>query len=298
MKQQKLKPITIKPKNRDLLKIPSIAWPTVYLFIVSASVRLITLYLDVTFGLSTWLVLVLNVLATYTIFTPMHECVHNSLANPSGKFRWMNGLIGRLSATAFAGPFLAFKVVHLSHHKYTNEETMDPDFWSEGGTSFIGRFVRWMSQDLYYYYWYLVYGRRGRSFREQIEVYLTMLVIYTIAFIGIKHGFDRIVYLHLLLPARGAMPILALLFDWLPHHRWPHMITRAINPFKATHKLKKLFGFELTVPTLEQSMHHIHHLWPTVPWYRYHIVHKELWPQLKASGTEVWGIHGENDEKW
>ena len=41
---------------------------------------------------------------------------------------------------------------------------------------------------------------------------------------------------------------------------------------------------------LGQNLHSIHHLFPRVPFYRYHALHREIEPILRAQGTPVIGV--------
>ena len=277
----------------ELTEIPSIAYPTVFLWLSATALWLSCLYAGLILDFPLLLVLPLQTLATYVLFTPMHDAAHCSV---SASHRWLNALVGRCCALAFAAPFPAFKFVHLQHHKRTNDPDGDPDIWSEEGPAWQ-KPLRWASQELYYYHWYF---RRAsaRPLAERLEVYLSLVAIYGVllrlCFLG--HG-AQVAWCYLL-PIRCAMPVLALLFDWLPHHRWPRMLTNLENRYKATHKLKSLLGFDLSLVTLQQSMHCIHHLWPTIPFYRYHLAWKHAEPELKQAGVETWGIYPQDSKYW
>jgi beta-carotene hydroxylase len=41
---------------------------------------------------------------------------------------------------------------------------------------------------------------------------------------------------------------------------------------------------------LGQNLHSIHHLFPRVPFYHYHALHREIEPILRAQGTPILGI--------
>ena len=41
---------------------------------------------------------------------------------------------------------------------------------------------------------------------------------------------------------------------------------------------------------LGQNLHSIHHLFPRVPFYRYHALHREIEPIMRAHGTPIVGI--------
>jgi beta-carotene hydroxylase len=62
-------------------------------------------------------------------------------------------------------------------------------------------------------------------------------------------------------PAWLASGLLALVFDWLPHH--PHAVQ---GRFVDTRVFPSL-GLEMLM--LGQNLHLVHHLWPSVPFYRY-----------------------------
>jgi len=41
---------------------------------------------------------------------------------------------------------------------------------------------------------------------------------------------------------------------------------------------------------LGQNLHSIHHLFPRVPFYKYHALHRDIEPVLQAQGTPIIGI--------
>lgn len=277
----------------ELTAIPDVAWPTVALFCVSAAGYLACAYAGAVLGVSAWLVVPLQVVLTYALFTPMHDAAHGSI---SGKYPLVNEVVGRLCGLAFAGPFPAFRFVHLQHHKYTNNAQRDPDYWSEGGPAW-SKPLRWATQELYYYWFYVVNSQR-RPLAERLESYGVMAAVYVLAACAARQGYGAEVVLFYLLPVRGALPVLALLFDWLPHHRSPRLVTSQENRYKATHKLKALFGVELWLPTLAQSMHCVHHLWPMIPFYRYALAWNHAGDQLRRAGVETWGVCAEQARCW
>ena len=70
----------------------------------------------------------------------------------------------------------------------------------------------------------------------------------------------------LLVPTRLTAIFLALTFDFLPHY--PHQAHAKDEPFRCT---SNRVGMEwlLTPVLLYQNYHLVHHLYPTVPFYRY-----------------------------
>ena len=47
---------------------------------------------------------------------------------------------------------------------------------------------------------------------------------------------------------------------------------------------------------LGQNLHSIHHLFPRVPFYRYHALHREIEPVMRAHGTPIVGIFSRQPE--
>ena len=76
-------------------------------------------------------------------------------------------------------------------------------------------------------------------------------------------GLLAIIYL---IPERIAMFVLAWWFDWLPHHGLEE--TQSENRYRAT---RNRVGMEwlFTPLMLSQNYHLVHHLHPSVPFYRY-----------------------------
>ena len=73
--------------------------------------------------------MVINTLATFYVFTPMHDGCHGSIATTSSGYRWLNDAIGFACSVMFPLPYHAFKYMHLQHHKHTNDPLNDPDHY-------------------------------------------------------------------------------------------------------------------------------------------------------------------------
>jgi fatty acid desaturase len=84
------------------------------------------------------------------------------------------------------------------------------------------------------------------------------------------------------LPGRLGVFALMVLFQWLPH--FPHKSTERFSNTRIT-----TFRGS-TWLLLQQDRHLIHHLYPSVPWYRYRAVFRELRPMLEAQGATIEGL--------
>ncbi len=249
------------------LTVPMIAWPTLMLFVIAVCLWVTTFWLAAAGILPAGVAIIINFIAAFATFTPMHDASHRSVA----RAKWINELVGRVCSYILMSPFTAFRYIHAEHHKHTNDEHHDPDYWSGMGPAWLLPF-RWMSQDIHYIYVY-VGAWQKRPQAEKIETIVTFLATWTLVITLCLMGFAWPVLLFWVLPSRIAIAVLAYSFDYLPHK--PHKITSAENRFKATTVRPSPW---LTPLFIYQNFHLIHHLYPAVPFYRY----SEVWRQQKA----------------
>lgn len=245
--------------------IPAVAWPTVGLFAGA-----LTLWCGATWlvlaDLSPWWLLLTvpaHAVVTFLMFTVLHETAHLA----GGRLRWVNEVLGRVSmvfVVAWAS-FPVLRFVHIEHHRNTNEDRFaDPDAWSELGPSWLLP-TRWLTQDLYYFRFYtpLMLRRPRAEIAEQLVV-MTVVVAVFAALVVAGHGWELLMIY--LIPQRLGIGILAWWFDWLPHHHLE--ATAASDRFRAT-RVRVGWEWLLTPLMLYQNYHLVHHIHPTIPFYRY-----------------------------
>ena len=259
------------PDQADDLKLfeslnqrPQVAWPTVVLLVIAFAI----------FGLSTfayvqgalllpWAIL-LNTIAAYISFTPAHDASHNAVSTN----RSLNEWVGRI-ATVLQSPvpfFRTFRYIHMQHHRFTNDESKDPDVYVSTGPRWLLPF-KWATLDLNYFFYYFkssVLMERPES--ERRELYLAFLFGAVVITVVTSAGWLDYYLLLFLVPTRITVILLALTFDFLPHY--PHQAHAKGEPFRCT---SNRVGMEwlLTPVLLYQNYHLVHHLYPTVPFYRY-----------------------------
>lgn len=273
-----------RPPKADL-RAPHFATWTVLLFVACWILWLGVIGAVVTGWISIGWGCFFSTIASFLAFTPMHDASHKSIARK----KWINQWIGRLSAWLLAAPFGAFRFVHLEHHKHTNHEEKDPDYWSGKGPFWFLPF-RWLTQDLHYY---VIYIRRWdeRPQSERREVACTVVLLVMCAVLLWILGWGSWAFWLWLLPARLATALLAYGFDYLPHT--PHQIRASEDRYKATIIRPESF---LTPLLVYQNYHLIHHLYPGVPFYRYGEVWKIQKEYLVEKGAEMRSWRGETLE--
>lgn len=203
-----------------------------------------------------------NALATYLLFTVMHDASHNSLSSIAPVNLWI-GRVAAIFFSSFAG-FRAFRFIHMQHHRFTNDEQQDPDDYASRGPRWQ-RLPRWMTVDLNYMAFYvpkLPHRPRG----ERVELAAFWLISITLITTAALTGHLLELVLLLFLPARLTNLWLGFAFDYLPHNGLH--LTASEDRFKAT---RNRIGLErlLSPLLLYQNYHLVHHLHPVVPFHKY-----------------------------
>lgn len=276
-----LVPAVPRPKvpKEALYQTPPVAWPTLALFVITLAVSISTIALAVKGLLPNGLAVALLTVAAFVQFTVLHDGVHRSVARAYPK---LNDAVAGI-AGVFLGPVgicKAFRYVHFAHHRMTNQPDKDPDLWSG-----LGRWwslpLQWITVDLAYAVrilrdWRLI---PRRDFIEIVALVLLFSSAYAAAWFT---GWGWEATLYWLIPSRIALPWLAFAFNYLPHH--PHNIEQSHNPYAATNARKGGEPF-MRWAFLHQNMHVVHHLFPSVPFYRYATIWAKNRRQWKALGT-------------
>ncbi|OBK20484.1 fatty acid desaturase [Mycobacterium asiaticum] len=242
--------------------VPKLALPTVGIFIASLTAFVVSTvgYLN---GWSPWWVTIpVNAAVTFVMFTVVHDASHYSISST----RWVNGLLGRL-AWLFVGPvvaFTSFAYIHIQHHRHSNDDEQDPDTFASHGKWWQLPF-RWSAVEYFYLRFYLPRAR-SRPVAEVAETLVMMALSVTGLVVAALTGNFWALAVVFLIPQRIGLTILAWWFDWLPHHGLAD--TQRTNRYRAT---RNRVGAEwvFTPVLLSQNYHLVHHLHPSVPFYRY-----------------------------
>jgi len=198
--------------------------------------------------------------------------VHSSIS----KNKYINNILGGLSHY-WLGPtanWYGFKYNHMMHHRHTNVSELDPDYWSSlngpGGPKFVG--IRWATMDIPYWINSLKHFYK-KDYICKIKVLIYQIPIISLLISSIYYGFFTNLLLFWIIPARITLIILAYTFDFLPHY--PHDSHIHEDRYKTTSYLSVPWYVRpiFTFLTFYQNYHVIHHLYPSVPFYKY----KKMW---------------------
>ena len=243
--------------------LPDIAWPTLALFAVLLLCGALSLASSLAGTQPIAMAIVANAAISYAMFTVMHDASHHALS----RRRWINSLVGQISATCTSIfiSFSFFRFNHIEHHRSANEGMgNDPDAWCSNGPLWQLP-LRWLTLDVAYAaFW--ARRIRNRPTREIVETLGMAVLAIAGLVLAWSSGQLATVLLLVVLPQRIAVVFLAWAFDYLPHHDLK--ATARQNEYQAT---RNRIGMEwlLTPLLLSQNYHQIHHLHPSIPFYRY-----------------------------
>ena len=242
--------------------VPRLALPTFGIFLGALTAFVVSTIGYVQGWLPAWVTIPVNAAVTFVMFTVLHDAIHAAVSTA----KWVNGLFGRL-AMLFVVPVISFpalKFIHIEHHRHSNDDANDPDAWASHS--------RWWQMPLRWPFPEVLYGgfilRKLRS-RPKAEVAETLaLLTLSVAglIVAIVTGNLWTLAVVFLIPQRIGLTVLVWWFDWLPHHGLED--TQRSDRYRAT---RARVGMEwlYTPLMLSQNYHLVHHLHPSVPFYRY-----------------------------
>ena len=233
-----------------------------------------------------WVILI-NSLMAYILFTPMHEAGHLNISGNKKSLRWVDEIIGWISGVPLFAPFYIFKVVHFQHHAHTNDPEKDPDHWL-ASKNFIS--LLFHSTTIFPVYFIKAFQmlsgqeRIAKKVKRDIKIGMIGLFVITMLFIFMGMTIGWLLVLKIwILPAIIAQIVLAITFDWLPHHpheeRARYLNTRIID----------IPGLSFFL--LGQNYHLIHHLYPRIPFYDYKKVFNELEEEFVEKEVEIISVN-------
>jgi len=210
-----------------------------------------------------------SVVAIHFAFTIWHDAAHLSVARTP----WINNVVGVAGMFPYMTPYFMQRWVHLRHHAYLNEAGdpnliyLDGPFWTVPL-----RYPR-----------VLAYARQimredPRSRPEKISDTVVGLATLSVFVVAWRYGALVDVIVLWALPLGIAKLVMDWYINYLPHAGLP------ADRFKGTRVVDVAW---LTPLILGHNYHAIHHLWPNIPWHRYHAVFREKLDYLRENGVPI-----------
>lgn len=254
---------------------PDVAWwrnPTVWLAIVTMALWVGGWWMHLGPGITAWITVPVLASATYVGFTVFHESVHRT----AHVDRRINDALGWLPSLSLGFVYPVFRISHLKHHAHTNDPDNDPDHHVARDPKAF--FVWWLIGTLVNYRTLVMRHRWGSRRDRASQILLDAVIVGTgVVAVATGHAFDFwVLYVG---PLLFAGLWLLYFFDYLPHR--PH------DSQERFHDTRLQPGSIRHAVLLAQNYHLIHHLWVSVPWYRYRAVFHALEPQLRAKQIRI-----------
>lgn len=211
----------------------------------------------------------LNTLLGVLVFTPLHEACHGI----ASRSRRLNEAVMYACWPFFLhSPFL-FREIHNQHHAHTGDDPHDPDSFTKRKT-LAGQ---WAASMFLVFHYYVRYVREGRS-----KAHVVISLAGPVGMLGLALSTDLgpALLSAWVLPNFFAIGILAYINTALPHAETP-----ATSRIDATRILEVPRLAEMVM--CAQNLHLVHHLKPTLPWYKYRAYWHEHEARLRAKGAIV-----------
>ena len=270
------------------------AWPTVLLFVALIAIEGAVIAAWAVGAMPLLLGMFINSVACYGLYTVVHDSVHKTVSNRDPKYARWDTICGNVAAQLILLSFSGHRSSHLRHHAHTNTDR-DPDLAAKG--PLVALPIKWLASNVILVLVALPGGvqlasglkRRlgGEATADSDDSSLLAKQSWAarvgVLAVLISIPLDAIVPVVVLwiIPARLTFLYLLFFFVWLPH--FPYQHTDRFRNTRIT-----LFPGS-TWLLLQQDRHLIHHLYPSIPWYRYRAAHRELASLLSERGAVVAG---------
>ncbi|HEX4196671.1 MAG TPA: fatty acid desaturase [Caulobacteraceae bacterium] len=268
---------------------PAVAWPTLALAVALPALFWSLVAAGLSRQLPLWVCTPVLSLVSYAHYTLVHESIHGNLAPGAPRLRWLNSLVGWVGALGMGLSWPMLMRTHLLHHAHTNTD-QDPDIFVKG------TFAQLLVKMLIYVPTSLIplplarrldpaqYQSLAGAMQPAEVAQDTLVSLATLASLGLAvwsgHTLDWLCLFFI--PTRIAALLLAVFFQWLPHYPFDHT-ERYLNT-----RISLWPGGALL--TLQQNLHLMHHLWPSVPFYNYARLYRRLRPTLVDKGSRIQGL--------
>jgi fatty acid desaturase len=268
---------------------PPVAWPTLALAVALPLIQGSVVWLGLADRAPLWACAILLTVMSYAHYTLSHESIHANLVPGHPRLRWLNDVVGWESALGQGYNWPMLMRTHVMHHAHTNEDE-DPDIWVKGSFGALLLkgliFVTMTTVPLFVLraiapndYRAAVRDLRGSEAIQADVVSVAVLVLLAVA-IPTGHVMDWLFLLFI--PTRISAVLLSIFFSWMPHYPFDNTeryLNTRISLWPAA-----------SILMLQQNLHLMHHLWPSVPFYNYGRLYRRLRPLLIAKGSRIEGF--------
>ncbi|MCC7267889.1 MAG: fatty acid desaturase [Caulobacteraceae bacterium] len=268
---------------------PAVAWPTLALALILPAAFAALVAAGFTGRLPLWACTPILALVSYAHYSLVHESIHGNVVASPKSLAWVNTLVGWIGSLGMGAGWPALQRTHQLHHSHTNTER-DPDIAVKGTFwRLVGKWAVGVPMSLIPIFAIRLinparYKRLGAILSPAEIGQTSAVTLLTLALLAAAVATGHVVEWLMLwfLPTRLGILALNVFFQWLPHH-----------PFDRTERYLNT-RISLwpggTFVLLQQNLHLVHHLWPSVPFYNYARLYRRLRPVLVAEGSRIEGL--------
>jgi ferredoxin-NADP reductase/fatty acid desaturase len=249
------------PRYRELARIPLFPPAEILLMLgVFAGLYFSTaMYLQGTLPLL--VTIAINGVLIYVSFTPLHDATHRTVSSN----RFINDLLGTISCLVLIPGITTgiYRYLHLEHHRFAGDPLKDPD------EIFVATHPAWaifvlMCPDIVWSVWYIRHWS-SRSKAERLE-YCACIAFYVgVHVVFLTSPYAMTFFLCWMIPQRIGLALVLYFFARIQH---PEDVKWESAPFQTTVQIR--CNPLNKVLMLGQAIHCVHHLLPSIPYYRYH----------------------------
>ena len=207
------------------------------------------------------LTIAINGALVYVAFTPLHDATHRTVSSN----RVVNDLLGTISCLVLIPGITTgiYRYLHLEHHRFAGDPDKDPDevFVSTHPALAI---LPLACPDLVWSLWYLKHwATRAKAERLVFCGCITFYLGVHLAFLTSPYAMTF--FLCWMIPQRIGLALVTYFFARIQH---PQDVMWESAPFQTTVRVR--CNPLSKVLLLGQAVHCVHHLLPSIPFYRYH----------------------------
>ena len=281
---------TLRERDAALSVLPQMAWPTLAIGVVLPATYCGSIAAGITGLVPLWLCAFFQAPLAYGHYMLIHESLHHNLASRGGQsIRVVEAVLGRLGSAVLLSNWPFAHRTHLAHHKHVNTAS-DPDIFVKGSfarllavwvravpMAFVPpALLRWVRPTSYTRLRPMFSGAEWLEANIAHALYLAAFA--ALAMLG--HALEAVMLW--VLPGRIGGLLLAIFFQWLPHH--PHEDASRYG----SGRLSFWPGSRFLL--MWQDIHLMHHLWPRVPFYRLGTLYALTREDLIARGVRHEGL--------
>jgi ferredoxin-NADP reductase/fatty acid desaturase len=256
-----LEQVVREPRYRELARIPLFPPAEILLMLAVFSLLYLSTLMYLQGQLPALAMIAINGVLIYASFTPLHDATHRTVSSN----RFVNDLLGTISCLPLIPGITTgiYRYLHLEHHRFAGDPLKDPDELFVSTHPALAIFLL-PFPDIRWSIWYLRHWS-ARSNAERLEYCLAIAFYIGVHVVFLTSPYALEFFLCFMIPQRIGLGLVLYFFARIQH---PEDVQWESAPFQTTVQIR--CNPLSRILMLGQAVHCVHHLLPSVPYYRYH----------------------------